>query len=109
MPDLAVEINELYVVAHYLTKVTDDYTEAAQLVLGCTPPAANAPWTSMVPQWESLRSSVTDILNDTVKNLTDTATKLNQTADNYAATDQAVADEFHSLQQQDQQQWRQDQ
>lgn len=99
-----VDLNELYVVAHDLTKVADDYSQAEKLVASCNPPQVAAPWTNIVPQWPVLCSSVTDILSDTFKNLTDTATALRHTVDTYAAADQAAADELHSLEQLDQSQ-----
>lgn len=105
MPDhgdqLGVDLNELYVVAHYLTKVADDYTRATTLVSSCTPPTVSAPWTNIVPEWPLLQFEVSDILRDTATNLTDTATALNNNADNYASTDQCAAAEFDKLKQQD--------
>jgi hypothetical protein len=105
MPDhgdqLGVDLNELYVVAHYLTKVADDYTRASKLVSSCAPPTVSAPWTDVVPEWPLLRFEVSDILQDTARNLTDTAKALNDNADNYASTDQCAAAEFNKLKAQD--------
>lgn len=101
---LGVDLNELYVVAHYLTKVSGDYVSARKLVESCTPPGVYPPWTGIVPEWMTLRNSISDILADTARNLTDTATVLNQNANDYAATDQAAAAEFDRLKQVDPQQ-----
>lgn len=99
---LGVDLNELYIVAHYLDKAANDFTQAANVVFGCQEPQADAPWITIVQEWLGFQTAVYNLLNDNAKNMTDTATALNNNADNYAAADQAAAAEFQKLQQDDQ-------
>lgn len=102
---LGVDLNELYVVAHDLMTVANDYTQASNLIWSCGAPTESPLWTAIASEWPMLQSSIGNIVSDTAKNLTDTANALNKTANDYASTDQAAADKFHSMQKQDQQQW----
>lgn len=98
--ELGVDLNQLYRTAHYLSRVSDDFKQAST-VAGVAAPAQSGWWQTTVPEWGMLQYEICDVLSDTSKNLSDTATQLNQTADNYATTDQQAAQEFKTLQQQD--------
>jgi hypothetical protein len=95
---LGVDLNQLYRTAHYLSRVADDFNQAATLA-GTQPPAASGPWPTTVQEWALLQYEVCDVLSSTSKDLGDIATPLNDTTNNYAATDQAAADELRQLQQ----------
>ena len=101
---LGVDLNELYVVAHDLTEVAQNFAQASDLVSSCTTPDVSPPWMDIHPAWSELRFCAFDILYDTHTNLVDTAKTLNQNANDYAAADHEAAITFRKLIREDQQQ-----
>ncbi len=95
--DLGADLYELYRAGNdNLPNVAEEYVTAATSVgnsQSFRPPGqGNAP-----AQWNSLATHIAQILNDTAKNLDDTALALIMAVNEYAATDAAAKAELDRL------------
>ncbi|WP_117214162.1 hypothetical protein [Allorhizocola rhizosphaerae] len=95
--DLGADLYELYRAAKdNLPSVAEEYVSAARAVgngQSFRPAGAgNAP-----VQWNTLATFIAQILNDTAKNLDDTALALQMAVNEYAATDAAAKAELDRL------------